>query len=352
MLFLKNTGGGFYLPELCRNTTILVIIAAVEVVALILTLILHDHDLLAHFGLISWYCQWWVLMACAVLCLLRAKLSSLTYFNAYLSCLVIMMACFCVVEYVSQVVLSGGSQAIDLSRFARFGATALMVSVMVLQSFVLVGALSKRSKSEVEARLQTLQARIKPHFLFNCLNSIAELVATQPQSAETAIEDLAFLFRAGLESDRKHHSLKSELSLCERYINLERLRLGQNLRMEWAVNVDQPHAVKVPKLIIQPLIENALLHGVQADGSIEVSLDIRETKQDISIVVENTLASLQTGTDQGESVHQGLGIAVDNIRERLFVLFDDQQTFRIKKSEQRYRVLMRFPKSNVASSAT
>jgi len=145
------------------------------------------------------------------------------------------------------------------------------------------------------------------------------------------------LFRASLENQRKRHSLLSELRLCKEYINLEKWRLQSRLSIDWNVSVGDESLWEVPKLILQPLIENAIVHGVQDDGSVSISIDIRETNKHLSLMINNAIGAKS-------SLHTRNGIALDNIRERLFVLYDDEQVFRIKKSNGDYSVIMRFPK--------
>ena len=205
--------------------------------------------------------------------------------------------------------------------------------------FVLLGNLQQRGNTEAQARIRALQARIRPHFLFNCFNTIAELVATDAAKAEVAVHSLSLLFRASLDSENSFHSLQKELNLCQGYLELERLRLDSRLNVQWQVAIAEAETLKVPKLILQPLIENALTHGMSEDGSVYVSIDLRETKTDISIEIKNRVAPA-SGRHQ-----EGHGIALENIRERLLVLYDDKQTLRARQDNEYYRVLLRFPKA-------
>jgi len=218
---------------------------------------------------------------------------------------------------------------------------ALAIGFLVLfRLFDLLVVLERRHQAESVLRLDALQSRIRPHFLFNSLNTISELAATQPDQAESAIEALAMLFRANLETDKSQHSLQRELDLCERYVNLERWRLGDRLSYKMSISVAVPANYLIPKLLIQPLIENAITHGVSAKGSVKLIVDVRETDTDISIKVDN-----KKGVEQ--AISRGNGIAIDNIKERLIVLYDDQHTFRVKDNDNRYSVLMRLPKHSL-----
>jgi len=218
----------------------------------------------------------------------------------------------------------------DWARLIRHSLIAIIASLVTLRCFSLIGIHERRAKSEANNRVAALQNRIRPHFLFNSLNTIAELVHVDADHADKAIDSLALLFRASLENERR--------------FQLERWRLQDRLHIEWNVQVQKDTKVKVPKLILQPLIENAIRHGVTEDGSISVTIDVRETSSDLSLMVKN-LKGVQP------AIREGHGIAVDNIRERLFVLYDDQQTFRVKESKRNYSVIMRFPKQ-VAEAIT
>src|SRR5690606_15741716 len=120
-----------------------------------------------------------------------------------------------------------------------------------------------RQKAELEARIQALQSRIRPHFLFNSMNSIASLIGIDPQAAEAAVEDLSGLFRASLGQSSAEVSLDDEFELCRRYLRMEQLRLGERLRVRWDVDA-VPTTLPIPALSLQPLLENAIYHGIQA----------------------------------------------------------------------------------------
>ena len=322
-------------PRLCRNTALLRIVITAEVLALILTLT-SDADLFVErLGMNSLYVQWITLSSTALLCLFRESLNRAILITRVGLIVFLCGLCFALTELISQSI--SGAPFPDWSLFGRHAAIAALVLLIVLQIFTLITLLDVRGRVESEARVQALQSRIRPHFLFNSLNTIAELTATVPAKAEEAIDSLSQLFRAGLESEQGFHSLEKEINLCERYLGLERWRLDDRLQVDWQMELKNPPAYDVPKLILQPLIENAVVHGELEDGRVLLKIDIRETRNDLSIVVENSKSVLPT---RGS----GNGIAVDNIRERLIVLYDDNQTFKVRNSEDTHRVLMRFPK--------
>ena len=191
---------------------------------------------------------------------------------------------------------------------------------------------------EAQARIRALQARIRPHFLFNSMNTIASLTRSDPARAEEAVEDLADLFRANLSEARSWISLKEELEIARIYQRIESLRLGDRLNVEWKIH-DIPLRALVPSLLVQPLLENAVYHGIEPlseGGSITVSGSF--DGQLIELSVTNPLPDKTTPL-----LHTGHGIALDNIRQRLQLAWPGQATVELQQSVGTYKVIMRFP---------
>ena len=138
---------------------------------------------------------------------------------------------------------------------------AVVLAGIVLRYFYLQQQLRLQEQLELQARLDSLRSRIRPHFLFNTLNSIASLIMSRPAAAEQAVEDLAELFRVSLQESHRTTTVADELRLCELYLGIEQLRLGDRLQVQWQVQVEareQP----MPSLLLQPLVENAIYHGL------------------------------------------------------------------------------------------
>ncbi|MFO7541939.1 MAG: sensor histidine kinase [Thiobacillus sp.] len=171
------------------------------------------------------------------------------------------------------------------------------------------------SPAITEARLQALQARIRPHFLFNSLNAVLSLVRSDPRSAEHALENMSDLFRALMSNASHLVPLEDEVALTRAYLELEQLRLGDRLQVAWHIH-QMPADALIPPLVIQPLVENAVYHGIepQPDGG-EISLNIYRSGDKVHIVVRNPIAA-------DASHHKGNHLAVANIRERLLLHFD------------------------------
>ncbi|MEI7613421.1 MAG: histidine kinase [Betaproteobacteria bacterium] len=170
------------------------------------------------------------------------------------------------------------------------------------------------SPALTEARLQALTARIRPHFLFNSLNAVLSLIRAEPRRAETALEELAELFRALMRDHRDLLPLADEIALCRQYLNLEKLRLGERLNVEWEI-VDVPADLPVPPLMLQPLLENAVYHGIEPSGEPGVvRIRFARSGNEVHIDLANPC--------RGGGVSGGSHMALENIRERLALYYD------------------------------
>lgn len=171
------------------------------------------------------------------------------------------------------------------------------------------------SPALAEARLQALQARIRPHFLFNSLNSVLSLIRNSPRQAEEALANLADLFREHMADNRQLSPLSRELELARAYVALEQIRLGERLQMVWKVD-NAPSDALLPPLVLQPLLENAIYHGVEGSPSGgQVRVDIFAYGNSLNLVLRNPVHS---AADR----RSGNRMALSNIRERLALHFD------------------------------
>ena len=173
------------------------------------------------------------------------------------------------------------------------------------------------SPALAEARLQALQSRIRPHFLYNSLNTVLSLLRSSPRQAEDALQDLAELFRMQMADNRQLSPLTRELELARSYVQLEGMRLGERLKVEWKVE-HAPDDALLPPLVLQPLLENAVYHGIEPspDGGV-VRVDLFTRDDQLNLVVRNP-----TNAETAER-HVGNRMALSNIRERLALHFDE-----------------------------
>ncbi|OTG67221.1 sensor histidine kinase [Acinetobacter silvestris] len=194
-----------------------------------------------------------------------------------------------------------------------------------------------QQNSELNARIQAMQARIHPHFLFNSLNSVVSLISIDPDKAEQMLIDLSRLFRASFQ-ELKLVSLNEEIELCRHYIAIEQIRLGDRLQVEW--NIQQPLQllqVKIPLLTLQPLIENSIFHGVEKkiiDAKIGILVEILQNQ--VTIVITNPFIQDKI------KAREGHGIAIENVKQRLKAHFGNGVQFRNYASKELFTTVIQY----------
>jgi two-component system, LytTR family, sensor histidine kinase AlgZ len=189
--------------------------------------------------------------------------------------------------------------------------------------------------SSTQARLSELQARIRPHFLFNTLNSAIALVRHEPARAEALLEDLSDLFRQSMRNPEDTNTLAEELDLARRYLDIEKARFGERLRETWAIEPDS-QTVRLPSLILQPLLENAVRHGVEpSETGADIEIHARKRAGMVLIRITNTLP--------GGSGKPGHGLALENTRQRLSLMHDVQSHFSAREHDGKFEVIIEVP---------
>ena len=213
-----------------------------------------------------------------------------------------------------------------------------IVAAMLLRYLFVAHQWRLHVREEARSRIHALQARIRPHFLFNSMNTIASLTRSNPGRAEEAVEDLADLFRATLKDSEKPLRMKEELELTRIYQRIEKLRLAERLDVAWRVN-NLPMRAIVPSLSIQPLLENAIYHGIEPlDGGGTVTIEGALEGDDVVISVANPVAK-----DANGSGRPGNQLALDNIRQRLRLAYGERGRVEVREEAERYEVTLRFP---------
>jgi len=221
--------------------------------------------------------------------------------------------------------------------FASALAGAMLASLVMT---ILVLRARAKTPAAMAARIEELQARIRPHFLFNTLNSAIALVREEPTKAEAMLEDLSELFRHALAEPGESVTLADEIALAKHYLAIEQVRFGNRLRVRWTMDAAADGA-RLPPLLLQPLVENAVKHGVEpsAEGA---SLHIRTERRGNTVVIEvvNSLPPLRWA---GQPLVHGHGIALNNVRDRLRLMHDLQSQFRAGIVDGCYRVRIDIP---------
>jgi two-component system, LytTR family, sensor histidine kinase AlgZ len=189
-----------------------------------------------------------------------------------------------------------------------------------------------QTPATTKAQLAQLQSRIRPHFLFNTLNSVIALVRIEPKLAEQLLQDLSELFRQALSESRRAVTLAQELDLAQRYLAIEQVRFGNRLRVQWQLDPRVNH-LKLPPLLLQPLVENAVLHGVEPSTTgADIAIHTRQEGLHAIIEVSNTMPN--------GAGNPGAGMAQDNVRQRLMLLHGMQADFQTQCVNNVYRVQM------------
>lgn len=217
---------------------------------------------------------------------------------------------------------------------ARRLALTLLVTGAVLFYFHLRD--KALSPALTEARLQALQARIRPHFLFNSINAVLSLIRSEPRRAEEALEDLADLFRVLMADNRDLSPLGDEVALSRQYLDLEQLRLGNRLKVIWHID-KMPRDALVPPLVLQPLLENAVYHGIETSAEPgEITVNIFQSRGEVHMVLRNPFRP-------GVEHTGGNQMALANIRERLSLHFDEEGRLETRIRDGSYQVHIRLP---------
>ncbi|MBZ0106256.1 MAG: histidine kinase [Sulfuricella denitrificans] len=271
-----------------------------------------------------------LLLSLLLLCSGRKLLERVSY-NAGIVVVVLLEALLAVLVYFLGRELIGADGLFQLYRYLIL--TFLMaVALLVyfnLRSRALSPALS-------EARLQALQARIRPHFLFNSINAVLSLIRSNPKRAESALEDMADLFRVFMADNRNLVNLEQEVALSRQYLGLEQLRLGERLRVTWHIE-KMPHDAQIPPLVLQPLLENAVYHGIEPSTQPgEVCVNIYSSRNQVHLVLRNPYRN------KGDH-HSGNKMAMENIKERLALHFDAEASLTTQVSDNTYQVHIVIP---------
>ncbi|MBO0613066.1 MAG: hypothetical protein RL122_62 [Pseudomonadota bacterium] len=336
-----------YLPNLCVLQALLRAVLAAELLAMVLALVVATdlRDFVVNLGLHSLFVLWVTLASMFTLCFVGRFLTNPSVLQAS-SIVFATTATFTLIASVLGLLMSGGSDAAnDLVASALFVFKNLVISLVItlvlLRYFYIHGQWEETVEADSAAKYDALQARMRPHFLFNSLNTIAHLVHIDPNKAEAALLDLADIMRLTLDK-RSRIALKEELELTLAYLRMESLRLGEK-RLHIKLDMDQnslPLDMDIPPFLLQPLVENAVYHGVQPrqDGGL-VTVSLYDAGDRLDVCVTNPLPP------SGMSTHtKGNHIAQENMVKRLHLAYGDRANLKIQKNVQQYRVSFSIPK--------
>lgn len=291
-----------------------------------------------HFGLSTLFVQWVVLVSAALICLFKRLFARWgTRGMGWIVFCVVPLVCVAASGLVVMF-LPGAEAGSALWFVLRNTLISLLASLALVRYLVLQQRWKRQVAAESRARLDALQASIRPHFLFNALNTIASLVHDRPDQAEQATLDLSDLLRTGFRSGATH-SLAEELELSAGYLRLEALRLGDRLQVDWVVDERLPLERQVPALVLQPLVENAIVHGIARlpeGGCVTVRCEMAGWGR-VRLVITNPVS------DNPERPPESNGTALDNIRQRLALAYEEGARLRTHRQGNEFCVELVLP---------
>jgi len=337
---LKQKPGGVYPPSFCAWRLLLAVLVMTEISVILIGLGKDGFPGWRWIGLTSLYAQWMALFCTSGLCISSAWINRLSARGAWIGSWVIAVLLVAVFSYAAW-------QAFPVFGIPRAGQSA---ATFVLESMFAVGLVAfaffrylvirthwrAEHMAQAEARVQALQARIRPHFLFNSLNTIASLVPVDPVNAEAATLDLADIFRGSMRRADQPISFAEELQLARQYLDMEKRRLGERLEITWQVD-ELPAGASVLPLMLQPLLENAVAHGIQSrpQGGL-IAVYGRAEGELVVVTISNPVAP------QG-STAAGHGMALENIRERLQLAFGSRASLVTYDDDEQFYAVLSLP---------
>jgi two-component system, LytTR family, sensor histidine kinase AlgZ len=329
------------LPDFC---SLPVLFALLVVGALTVTLMWlapgNDGDL-RDYSIAVLFTSWLSILLTVALCKLRAWMQRLPWLWPYAAVWLLLVGTVGISAGLLGWIdhnLGAGLSPVSRYRFVRDCVLATgLLGAGLLRYFYVVAQWQARVAAAAQAQVAALQARIRPHFLFNSMNAVAALIRVDPDAAERTVENLAELFRAALGSDQSAlGTLGEEWALVDRYLEIEALRLGDRLRVQR--DIDVPAEMPLPRLLLQPLVENAIRHGVQplrAGGTIR--LGGRRVRGGVEVVVDNPVAETPAMPGNGHGLR--------NVRERVRFHFGERASVDAQVREGRFVVTVFLPET-------
>lgn len=330
----RNGGQNAYgsaLPDF-RNVGILLRILLIANAVLLVSAVIQSPTLAgigAHIVETAALAEPLLILTLVILYLLNGVLQRLPFTGGALAVIGVVLALTTLLHELAQRYLPFGVTTVE-----RYWLLVGLTTAMMLCYFDLRGR--ALSPAIAEARLQALQARIRPHFLFNSINAVLSLIRQDPRRAETALEDMAELFRVLMADNRDLVPLAREVELCRQYLGIEQLRLGERLQVQWHID-KMPADAMIPPLVLQPLLENAVYHGIEPrtePGVVSIGIDV--VRDAVHAVLRNPYAP------DGDR-HSGNKMAIGNIRERLQLHFDAEASLTAHATADAYEVRIVMP---------
>jgi two-component system sensor histidine kinase AlgZ len=337
---LREQSVGVYPPSFCNWKLLLAVMVITEVSVVLAVLGRDGLPPWQWLGMASIYAQWMALFCASGLCVTNIWIGRLGARGAWVwswMTAVVLAAGFSFASWMVVFVFMPGMIGDSAGIFVLKSVFAVgLVAVVFFRYLEIRARWRSELLAQAEARVQALQARIRPHFLFNSLNTIASLIPDDPGSAEAATLDLADIFRGSMRRADQLISLSEELQLARQYLDMEQRRLGERLEIDWRVD-ELPALAAVLPLTLQPLLENAVAHGVQPlpQGG-KIAIYGRTEGDQVVITISNPLAP--EGSDTS-----GHGMAIRNIRERLLLAFGARASLLTNQDKEQFYAVLSLP---------
>lgn len=340
----------YFIPDLCRGQGLLGLVVIAGLMAVLITLVrsgisAFDFILLGKISL-EIFCI--ALLSALFLCqarrfLIHRPLRQIAFIN-FLLVLIAAAICATTIQLWSNYLVSRAWSA-DLYRITDTVLISAIPAGAILRLFFLQHRLRQQQTAYQQARIEALQSKIRPHFLFNSMNSLASLIRVDPKKAELTLENLCDLFRYALQDASSGVSLQAEVDACEKYLQIEKLRLGDRLEYSWNIEIELED-IYVPVLILQPLIENAVFHGIQPapkGGQLQIKISREEDDQgEVEWISIHLINSLEAGHQQVFEKSTGNRLAVRNLRHRLEAFYNNRAELQETVKQNHYHTRVRF----------
>jgi len=336
--------GIFVLPELLDTRKFILLVMAAQLIVMVLALF--EYGLFFNwegFAKLTVYVQWQVLLSAFILSLARDFINKSPLQRAIAFSYGIMLVISVAVALMAQwLVMPIKFPQADWCEVGRGFAMTAIIGGIALRYLYMQQLLIHQEKAALMASLASLQARIRPHFLFNTMNSITSLIGFAPDKAEAMIEDLCTLLRESLKDESLETTIEKEWGLCERYLSIESLRLGD--RLQWEVDFDNLDMnLPIPSLALQPIVENAIYHGIQPSleqGFIRVKGELLD--DEIIICIENS----QFESERSQRANKGNKMAIGNIRHRIQQLYGSNAELQLLDQGDTFKTVLKYKPAN------
>jgi len=329
-------------PDFCSLASVFTLVVVAELVVVIDALAPDARMHWRGFSTATLFVVWLALLASLLLCRLSPLLlkwrRALAYPLAWAALVLLVAVASTLVAWADHALGTALTPVSGMRFVAGNTVLAALLGAALLRYFHVLTEWRARLAAVTRAQFDALQARIRPHFLYNSMNTVAALVRVDPDAAERTVEDLSELFRAALGAEDKPSTLGAELALADRYLAIEQLRLGERLAVQRDLG-ELPLDLEMPSLLLQPLVENAVYHGIQprrAGGTVRIAA--RRVAGGIEIEIDNPLP-------ESASMRRS-GHGLENVRRRIAYHFGARGGLETRNEDGMFRVVVRLPDAN------